>query len=201
MRLPGFVIARFVALAMLLPGCIIPFAIPPTRSEIGSSTRIGRASEPGSSSLHAAVGTHLASGTQRRDQAFDVGAGWTFEKTTEQTSNGVYLDGAVFIDRTARTRTSLGGRGELRSMTDGKAAAAKLRLDTEVYGGGTSKFSSNDRCGTSSGTYFGTTAVGMFAEAGHVWSTGPEGNAWVATAGVSMRIPSSVGVWIGIPGC
>jgi hypothetical protein len=142
----------------------------------------------------------------RRDQPFDVGAGWTYEQTAAGTSNGVYLDGALFVERTRRTRTSLGGRGELRwlnvdRMAAGNAVAAKLRIDTEIYGGGTSKFSGDDHCGTMAGTWSGTTAVGLFAEAGRVWSSEADGDAWVATAGVSMRIPSAIGVYVGIPYC
>ena len=29
----------------------------------------------------------------------------------------------------------------------------------------------------------------------------PGGNAWVATAGLTVRLPSAVGVWVGVPGC
>jgi hypothetical protein len=194
-----------LVIAIVATGCVVPFAIPPLRGEIGSSTRIGRAGEAGSSSLHAAAGTHLASATRRRDQAFDVGIGGTYEQTATATSRGIYLDGAVFVDRTRRTRTSVGARGELRWLVDGlgerNAMAAKLRIDHEVYGGGTRAFSGDDACGAIAGAFSGTTAVGVFAEAGRVWSGMPEDDAWVATAGVSMRIPSAIGVYFGIPGC
>ncbi|MDQ3366971.1 MAG: hypothetical protein M3680_16230 [Myxococcota bacterium] len=190
-----------LAIAILTTGCVVPFAIPPMRGELGSSTRVGHAGEAGSSSLHAAAGTHIASGTQRRDQPYDIGVGWTFEQTRLTTSHGIYADAAAFIDRTRRTRTSIGGRGELRTMTLGYAAAAKLRIDTEVYTPTKQSFSGSDHCGAIAGAYHGISAVGLFAEAGRVWSTEPDGDAWVATAGVSMRIPSALGIYLGIPGC
>jgi hypothetical protein len=199
---------RFALVVLMLAGgCIIPFATPPLKGEIGGATRIGRAARidgeaQSSSALHAAVGTHLASGTMTGKQKFDVGAGWTFEKTADTMSNGLYLDSALFIDRASSSRTSVGARGEVRWLDEGKAAAAKLRIDSELFGAGTSDFESDDSCGSSSGKYYGTTAIGVFVEAGHVWA--PEmsgGNAWVATAGVTVRLPSAVGVWVGIPWC
>lgn len=186
----------------MLTGCVIPFATPPLKGEIGGATRVGRESERGSSALHAAVGTHLASGTMTGRQRFDVGGGWTFEKAKDRMSNGVYLDGALFVDRGRRARTSVGARGEVRWLDEGRAAAAKLRIDSELFGAGASDFDGHDKCGSSSGTHYGTRAIGVFVEAGRVW--GPEmagGDAWVATAGVSVRLPSAVGVWVGIPWC
>jgi hypothetical protein len=201
---------RFVLVLVFASGCIIPFVTPPLKGEIGGATRIGRATRVDEmeqrgegSSLHAAAGTHLASGTMTDRQKFDVGAGWTFEKTKDTTSNGVYLDTSWFIDRASFSRTSVGTRGEVRWLGDGaKAYAAKLRIDAELFSAGANKFDSEDKCGSSSGTHYGTTAIGVFVEAGRVWA--PEmsgGDAWVATAGITLRLPSSVGVWVGIPWC
>jgi len=200
---------RFALLLLFATGCIIPFATPPLKGEIGGGTRIGRATRlddnemrSSDSSLHAAVGSHVASGTLTGRQKFDVGAGWTMEKTKDSMSNGVYLDTSWFIDKASISRTSIGARGEFRWLDEGKAAAAKLRIDSELYTAGESDFDSESKCGSSSGTHYGTTAIGVFVEAGRVWA--PEmsgGNAWIATAGVTVRLPSSVGVWIGIPWC
>jgi hypothetical protein len=95
-------------------------------------------------------------------------------------------------------------KGEIGSATrlGGHGAAAKLRIDTELFKSGVSDFDSDDKCGNSSGRHYGTTAIGVFVEAGRTWA--PEmsgGNAWVATAGLTIRLPSAVGVWIGIPWC
>jgi hypothetical protein len=199
-----------ILFVVLLSGCIIPFATPPLKGEIGASSRIGHEDERNSSSLHAAAGTHLASGTMSSKQPFDVGAGWTFEKTADSHTHGLYVDGAFFVDRFRSSRTSVGARGEMRWLEgEGHAYAAKLRAEAELFSAGSSNFESNDHCGSSSGTHYGTGAIGLFVEAGHVWepqmSAGGDGrsggNAWVATAGITVRIPSAVGVWIGIPYC
>ena len=200
---------RCLLLLVLASGCIIPFATPPLKGEIGGATRIGRASRlddneqrSGDSSMHAAVGSHVASATLSDRQKFDVGAGWTMEKTKDSMSNGAYLDTSWFFDRASHARTSVGARGEVRWLDEGHAAAAKLRIDTELFDTGTRDFTGDDKCGTTSGTLFGTTAIGVFVEAGRVWA--PEmsgGNAWVATAGVTVRLPGTAGVWIGIPWC
>jgi hypothetical protein len=198
---------RLALLAVVLTGCIIPFATPPVKGEIGGGTRVGREDERNAKALHAAAGTHLASGTTSEAQPFDVGAGWTMEKTADTISHGIYLDAAVFIDRTRRTRTSIGARGEVRWLDEGKAAAAKLRIDTELFGSGSRDFESDGHCGSTMGTHYGTTAIGLFVEAGHVWAPAGDpmsttgGNAWVATAGLTVRLPSAVGVWVGVPGC
>jgi len=194
---------RLVGLAVvaLASGCIMPFATPPLRGELGRSSRLGHEGDRGGAALHGAVGAHLASATTRGDQAFDVGVGWLVEHTPDQTSHGAYLDGAVFVERGRRARTSAGVRGELRSLVEGTAVAAKLRLDTELYGGGHADFRSDDRCASAAGTFYGTTAIGLFVEAGREWSTGMTEAAWVASAGVSIRLPSTVGIAIGIPYC
>jgi hypothetical protein len=196
---------------LLATGCIIPFATPPIKGEIGGATRVGRATRldgdemrtASSSALHASVGAHVASATLSNKQRFDVGTGWTMERTKDAMSNGVYLDTSWFIDRGGHARTSIGARGEFRWLDDGaKGAAAKLRIDTELFKAGTSDFESDTKCGSTAGQHIGTTAIGVFVEAGRAWA--PEmsgGDAWVATAGVTVRLPSAVGVWIGIPWC
>src|SRR5688572_22521879 len=85
-------------------GCVIPFILPPVRSEVGAATQIG---PDAPASLQVAVGTHLASGTRRDDQPFDVGAGYLLAHGADASSHGIYLDGAKFIERTRRTRTAV----------------------------------------------------------------------------------------------
>jgi hypothetical protein len=194
--------ALCLAIAILAGGCIIPFATPPMRAEVGAASRTGATASP--SMVHVAVGAHLASGTQSRKQKFDVGAGWVFQHdvgTDEpSTGNGVYLDGAAFLDPGGSGRTSVGGRTEVMWLPGGPAFALKLRIDSEVFKPTNSPFKSNDRCGSAAGQHIGTVAVGFFTEAGVVRL--PEGDtAWTATAGVTFRLPSAVGVYIGIPWC
>jgi len=193
-----------LVVAVCATGCIIPFATPPLRGEIGGGTRVGREDERNSTSLHAAVGTHIASGTTDAKFPFDIGAGWTMEKTKDTFSNGFYMDGSYFIDAKGSHRTSIGARGEMRWIEEGKAAAAKLRIDTEWFSAGTDDFTGDSKCGTTAGTHVGTSAFGFFVEAGRVWTSDvmtTGGDAWVATAGVTVRLPSSYGVYVGIPWC
>jgi hypothetical protein len=190
---------RLASLAVMIPctGCVIPFVIPPVRAEVGAATQVRR-EEP--ASLQVAVGTHLASGTLRKDQPFDVGAGYLFAHNADASSHGIYADGALFVERSRRTRTAVGGRGELLWTPMGKALGAKLRVDHELFGTGSRDFHGDGRCGVTSGTHIGTVAVGVFAEAGPQWL--PAGElAWTAAAGVTLRLPTSVGVFVGIPGC
>ena len=197
---PGLALAqgvlRWFALA-LLGGCIVPYAIPPVKAEIGGMTSVGR-HDP---ALHAAGGVHLASATQSHHQKFDLGIGgfgdWPEHGPTQQ---GGYVDGALFVDDSPRTRTSLGFRGELRWAGAGVGTGAKLRIDHELYGTSTKNYTSSDHCGAVSGAWFGTAAVGLFAEAGRVWMP-DNASAWTATAGLSLRLPVGAGVYLGIPGC
>jgi hypothetical protein len=156
--------------------------------------------QPASPAVHVALGSHLASGTLRKDQAFDVGAGWVVDQADQLTSRGAYLDGSVFVARGPWIRTSVGGRSELRWTPNGLGIATKLRADHEIFYTRDGDFMEGGRCGAIVGTAYGVTAIGVFAEAGHVWIRGSE-DAWIATAGVSVRIPSMIGMAIGIPGC
>jgi hypothetical protein len=182
---------------VLLGGCIVPYAIPPLKGEVGGMTTVGR-HDP---ALHVAGGAHLASATQSHHQRFDVGVGGFGDwPEVGPTQKGAYVDGSVFVDRSARTRTSLGFRGEVRWADAGAGTGAKLRIDHELYGTGMKDYTSSDHCGTATGTWFGTAAVGLFAEAGRVWMP-DSASAWTATAGLSLRLPGSAGIYLGIPGC
>ncbi len=176
-----------------LVGCVAPFLTPPVRAELGASV------SEGDRAVHAGGGVHLASATRGSDQRFDLGVGgfgdW-YEHLPSQ--GGLYVEAAVFVERNARRRTAVGGRGELL-WANGMGTGTKLRVDHELFGGGTKDFSSSDMCGFMHGVRSGTLAIGLFAEAGRVWL--PDAAAWVATAGITMRLPATVGVAAGIPGC
>ena len=190
---PGAVL-RFAPL-MLVSGCIVPFATPPMRGEVGAASQ---SSAP--TTVHVAVGTHVASATMSGGQRFDLGLGYLFEPAGDATTQGAYFDVAWFTERLERTRTSLGMRNELRWTAMGQGFASKLRIDTELFSAGSAKFEGDDSCGTMAGNRYGTAAIGLYAEAGRAWM--PEGGSgWIATAGITARLPSTVGVWIGIPWC
>jgi hypothetical protein len=192
--------SRALGLAAVLltgTGCVIPFATPPVRAEVGAAAPIVRETAP---RLQAAIGPHLASGTLRRDQPFDVGAGYLLGHDAGGTSHGIYVDAAKFIDRTRGARTALGGRASALRTPMGTSMGARLRIDHELYGPDHSDFSGGNLCGSTSGTRIGTLAAGMFAEVGPQRLPGGE-LAWLAAAGITIRLPASIGVYIGIPGC
>lgn len=187
---------RLILVAAMTSGCVVPFAIPPLRGEVGGTALVGQAP-----AIHVAGGAALASASLRRDQGFDVGAGGFIDAEEHATlARGAYVDTAMFIDRGERTRTSLGVRGELRFAGGAVGPGAKLRIDHEFYGAAKRGFTANDHCGAATGTYHGTAAIGVYSEVGRIWQ--PDGmSTWTASAGISMRIPATIGVWIGIPGC
>jgi hypothetical protein len=186
---------RFAVLA-LLAGCF-PYGIPPLKGELGATTQTNR-----TTAGRVAGGTHLASGTLRRDQPFDIGAGAFYEWDEIGTrAKGGYGDVALFIDRGARTRTSLGLRGELRYDEMSRAGAgAKLRIDHEIFGGTTSSYSGSDHCSAIFGSAYGTGAIGFYVEAGSAWMPDTD-RSFVATAGITVRTPATAGILVGIPGC
>jgi len=190
-----------VRVAILLPltGCIIPFAIPPTRGEIGGTT-LGGGPAGGDRALHVGSGVHLASVEQRKDLPLDVGIGG-FADLLDKGSNvgGVYVDGALFTERGGSSRTSVGARGELRMQDSQYGGGAKLRVDHEWFGAVDDSFSSDTKCGVAVGSHHGNGGVGFYVEAGRVWQA--DGSAWLATAGLTLRVPGAMGVWFGIPGC
>jgi hypothetical protein len=181
-------LARMVryAVLVLLAGCF-PYAIPPLKGELGASTHSRRPT-----AVRVAGGAHLASATLRRDQPFDVGVGGFYESAEGGfTTKGGYADAAWFI----------GLRGELRYDEMGRAGAgAKLRIDHEIFGPTTADYSASDTCSAIFGSAYGSGAAGIYVEAGQAWLPGNE-TAFVATAGVTLRMPMTAGVLIGIPGC
>jgi hypothetical protein len=193
--LPMLAMLRLAVLA-LLGGCF-PYGLPPLKGELGATTQTNR-----STAGRVAGGAHLASGTLRRDQPFDIGAGAFYEWDEIGTrAKGAYGDVALFVDRGARTRTSLGLRGELRYDEMSRAGmGAKLRIDHEIYGATTAPYSGADGCSMIVGGAHGTGAIGLYVEAGSAWMPDTD-RAFVATAGITVRIPATAGLIIGIPGC
>ena len=80
------------------------------------------------------------------------------------------------------------------------ATATKLRIDHELFGSLDRPYSASSTCSFSSGHIRGTAAVGVYAEAGGVWLPA-DGRALTGTVGVTVRLPASVGLVFGIPGC
>jgi hypothetical protein len=190
-------VVRFIAVLVVAGGCVVPYAIPPLRGELGAATATGR--DP---AVRYAGGAHLASATLRRDQPIDLGVGGFVEtgKYESRDLRGVYADASVFVDRGRRTRTALGVRGELAWDAMGSGAGAKLRVDHEIFGATTAGYSGSDTCAVIAGTARGTGAFGVYVETGHAWLAGDR-TAWTTTAGITIRAPATVGILAGIPGC
>jgi len=197
------VVRSFLAVAWLgwLAGCVVPYALPPLKAELGGSTV--RGDRP---TFHVGGGAHLASGVLDKDQKFDLGVGgfgdWNGDGLA--TTAG-YVDAAAFVERSEKTRTSIGARGEVRWTATGagvgRGFGGMLRVEHEMFAVTHSGYSGTDRCSAIGGAAHGTGGVGMFAEAGRVTMPGVDRGAWTATAGVTLRIPSTIGILVGIPGC
>jgi hypothetical protein len=177
-------------------GCLVPYAIPPIKAEGGATTTTGHAM-----AWHVGGGASLASGTINENQGIDVDVGGFADFGSDATTaGGVYGGSSWFFDRHENVRTSIGFRGEAKWGGDGQVFAAKLRIDHEMYGRIHKNYSGDDRCGAIAGVAHGTGAIGVYAEAGPAWLPMDE-HAFVATVGITARIPSTMGVWFGIPGC
>ncbi len=184
-------------------GCIVPFAIPPLKADLGAATPVAHVNaptEPARSgvAMHVAVGVSAASGSPNTDLPFDVGAGALVETSGEGAMvKGGYAEGAMFVLRNGPKRLSVGGRVEVRDTALGLVMATKARIEAEVVVPGSGSFEGHDRTAIAAGVYHGSPGIGLYAEAGPAWT--PEGAAFVASAGVSVRIPSALGVYIGMP--
>ena len=205
---------RLAALASL-GGCAAG-VVPPSRTDI-ATTVIADQGEV-TSGLRFSSGAHLASGVLRRDFPVDVGAGYVYERVEVAPSpdpiaaratapspggdghapriedaHGGYLEASHVIDRGRAHRTWLGVRGEVlgRRTEDGRRADFFFNdtATTEIYTSGQGSGGFTDRCGGGAGFSRGTSAIGLFVESGAQWVDDEEGAAFVATAGLSVRLP------------
>ncbi len=204
-------------------------ALPPSRTDIG--TTIIAAEGEMSSGFRFSTGAHLASGVTRRDFPVDVGAGYVYERLARSPESsesrdlsagdrmgetraaagtddlhGGYLDVAYTISRGRGHRSWLGARGELLMRNgldeDSRVAGAYARVAWELFkpshglfGGFSDGF--NGGVGVSSGS----AGLGLFLEAGAQRGEDDQ-SAFVATAGLSVRLPFLAGVFFDLcPRC
>lgn len=191
-----------ISVALATSACVIPYALPPLKAEAGGVTVAG--AKP---MFHAGGGAHLASGVLDKQQRYDVGIGGFVENSEDGVETvAAYAETSMFIDKGERARTSVGVRGELRwspENLDGirrRGVGAKLRVEREFFGTTSKGYSGADKCVALGGAAHGTGAIGVFAEAGSVMMPGHE-PAFTATAGLTLRVPSTIGIIVGIPGC
>lgn len=195
-------VLRAATISLTLSACVIPYAIPPLKAELGGGSVAGHKPV-----VHAGGGTHLASAVLDREMPVDVGVGGFIESDELgiQTTAG-YAEASLFVDRSGSARTSVGVRGELRYSPEQAMGprirhfGAKLRVERELFKATSRGYSGSDHCGAIGGAAHGTGGVGVFAEAGSVMLPDQRA-AFTATAGVTLRVPSTVGLFFGIPGC
>lgn len=177
-------------LTVLLSGCI--FAIPPSRTEVGWA-----GGDHNRSRTRIATGAHLASAAPSESTRLEVGVGVMYESGDDMhgATKGPYVDVGVAVLRNEFARLLVGLRGERRWQAHEMHYGTKLRVDLELFSHGEGPFSEASSCGFVAGSYYGMTGLGLYAEAGGAWVPGDP--TWVATTGVTLRLPSAAGIAIG----
>ena len=217
--LPGVIRTAHLALLAALAidtGCAAG-VLPPSRTDVGTTVIAG--SGQIESGLRFSTGAHLASGSIRRDAPLDIGAGYVFQRVARSPvssearalasagagpvedagdaddhadAQGAYVEFAHTIDRGSGHRSWMGARGEIlaRDAADGvhTSAGAYARLAWELFTPSRGAGVYAEGCGAGAGFAYGTAGLGLFVEAGTQFTEG-ERAAFVATAGLSLRLP------------
>lgn len=181
---------------LALSGCA--FALPSTRTEVGGTAR------PDHNGTQVAVGADLGSALPAKVSRFEVGAGLIY-RTREEAGDmnwqkGGYLDLGYAVLNSQYARVLVGARGE-RYGRNGELKVAKLRIDAEVLGHVSGGGADAGGDGLGVGGAYGNVGLGVFAEAGRSFSVGddmvdPRAIGWVASAGVTIRLPAMGGILI-----
>ena len=180
-----------------LGACIIPITVPPARVDLGYGPTSG-----GPQTLHVAAGASLVSAQRRRDATLDVGAGYVLDANVREpglVGHGPYLE-AAWLQSGAKARTSIGLRGAALRHAGSTGGAFALRLSRELYRPGQGPWTSSDRCGFGAGGWYGSSAVGVYAESGLLLAPGGDAG-WSTTIGLTVRTPAIWGLGVMIPGC
>ena len=186
-RITGWILTMMTSAA--LTGCF--FALPPSRTEVGWATGDG-----GPSRTRIATGAHLASATPA-DVPVEVGVGLLYESGDQMSpsTKGPYVDLGLAVLRNEHARLLVGLRGERRWQAHEMHYGTKLRVDLEMFSHGGGPFSDTGSCGFVSGASAGNTGLGIYAEAGAGWIPGDP--TWLATMGITVRLPAVAGIAIG----
>jgi hypothetical protein len=188
--------------ALISVGCIIPFAGPPARMDFGAAHAFRDDEQTG---FHFDIGLHTASlgpETIPKSDLFDVGLGFTVDVDRDGTrGKGFYGSSEWFVLRRRWFRMGAGFRGEYLFAGPNWGSGAYARVSGEFYGmgSGTGQGNSSPGCGALV-AWRGVPAAGFYVESGaqHL----PDGReAFLATAGLSFRLPAMAGVLILLPGC
>jgi hypothetical protein len=214
----GLTAALLAAAASQLGCAAIAGVVPPSRTEIGS-TVIADGANP-TTGLRFATGAHLASGQTRRDAKLDVGVGYVYERVGAPVAaemdtggyhvepeaaplcaHGGYVEVARALESSYTHRSWIAARGEMLSQgtVDGgrrMVNGAYARLAWEVYSTGAAAGGGSDPKVVSAGFAYGAVALGLYVESGYRAVEG-ERAAFVATGGLSLRLPVFGGFAIG----
>ncbi|MCP4449076.1 MAG: hypothetical protein GY811_27635 [Myxococcales bacterium] len=204
---------RLTILSLLCWGATACFAgaLPPSRSDIGTTMVLPRGEMQ--TGIRMSAGAHLASATLNEKQDYDVGVGYVYERVEEsgrditqkmsappggpRTSYGAYISAAKILSNNLREnhRTWLGVRAEFLNTADidgGDSVSLLARGTWEIFGAGEGGGGFSDPCGGGAGYAYGTSAIGLYLEAGARRSLENEAS-FAATAGLSVRLPSLIG--------
>jgi hypothetical protein len=202
MRWWGLVIAGSVSSAC------VPFALPPGQASIGTATTGAasrRRAEDEEKAPYAMRATlqPLALLDEHQTRTFDFGAGYGVERVARR--DGKLLAQGPYLELTAlplRTRTgSFVARGGVRTSADLLVADAgayragyggSVALVAEVATFGATSFANSGGGGAVAGAAFGEAGVGGFIGVSH--RRFQDDSYWVASAGISLRVPAVVGV-------
>jgi hypothetical protein len=180
-----------LAVLLLASGCVIPFAVPGSRFD-GGYTLDHR--------LTGRAGAHLLSLRKERDARLDIGAGVALGAPVSPTmsANGGYLDVAWTQHLDHTTLLSVGPGISLLDVGGALVTASYVRAGVELWTPTEGSGTADDSCGVAVGGATGRTAIGVYVDVARPNTA--EGGL-MATAGISVRLPGVLGVFVGIPGC
>ncbi len=207
--------SRLVPILLLAPlaGACVAGGLPGTRTDVDSALQAQRGEIR--AGVKVSSGVHWASITKDREQDFDVGAGYVYERVEGsggditqkhnqapddegRRAHGAYLSAAGILSRNIREnhRTWLSVRAEFLDAPEadgGKALSLLARTTWEIFGPVEGAGAASDSCGGAMGAAYGTSAIGLYVEGGAHRSL--EGRAsFVSTAGLSLRLPNLFGL-------
>jgi hypothetical protein len=200
-----------LALALaLLSGCPFAAGVP------GSRTDVSPVMTRSNGDLHAGVqvvtGAHYAS-IETRDRPFDVGAGYIYQHLPSAASAAMdeadpdpgldlhagFLSFDHNLQRERYWRTWGGARGELWFHPGGeKLPGGSVRLGVEVFARASDSGPVSGDCVAGIGVAHGTSALGLFLDAGARFMPGGE-IATTASVGISVRLPTLLVAGFALP--
>jgi hypothetical protein len=215
-------VVRIAAVLLLCTGCPFAAAVPGSRTDVSPMTTQSNGARH--AGVQFATGAHWASlGTN--DKSFDVGAGYIYQHLPSEASavessiekrdddddameedpgislHGGYLSFDRNVHARRRWRTWAGVRGELwRHTTGDMLPGGSVRLGVELYGSSSTAEPVASKCAAGIGLVHGTTALGVFFDAGARMMPGGE-VATTASAGISVRLPNLAVFGVAIPKC